>query len=330
MDLALLSYLILALGVIMYVILDGFDLGVGILFPFARHHADRDLLINSIAPLWDGNETWLVLGGTLLFAAFPAAYSILLPAWYIPLIVFLFALVFRGVAFEFRPRARRKWVWGSAFAAGSGVAAFAQGVILGSFVQGIAVEGRSFAGGPFDWLTPFTLLTGAALVTGYALLGATWLITKTEGAVQAWCYRIARRLMFALLFFIAAVSVWTPLADPAIAARWFGWPNIAYLSPVPAVTAVIAYALWRSLQTRRERAPFLLSVGLFLLSFFGLAVSLWPYIVPRALTIWDAASPPATQAFVLVGVLIMLPIVLGYTVHTYRIFRGKASAEIHY
>ncbi len=328
MDLALVSYFIMAFGVAMYVILDGFDLGVGILFPFARSQPDRDLLINSIAPVWDGNETWLVLGGTLLFAAFPVAYSILLPAWYIPLIVFLFALVFRGVAFEFRSKALRKWIWGLSFAAGSVLAAFAQGLVLGGFVQGITVQGHNYVGGAFEWLTPFALMTGVALVIGYALLGATWLILKTEGHLQAWCYSIARPLMPALLFFIAAVSVWTPLAEPAIAARWFSWPNILYLSPIPVVTALTAYALWRALSTRRERAPFVLSIGLFMLAYFGLAVSLWPYIVPRTLTIWDAASPPETQAFVLVGVLVLLPIVLGYTVHTYRIFRGKA--EIHY
>lgn len=329
MDLALISYFTLAFGVVMYVILDGFDLGVGILFPFARSRQDRDLMINSIAPVWDGNETWLVLGGTLLFAAFPAAYSILLPAWYIPLIVFLFALVFRGVAFEFRPKARHKWIWGSSFAAGSILAAFAQGLVLGSFVQGVAVQDRAYAGGAFDWLTPFALMTGVALVIGYALLGATWLIIKAEGSLQAWCHDIARPLVPVLVFFIAAVSVWTPLAVPPIAARWFSWPNVLYLSPVPAITALIAYALWRALHARRrERAPFMLSIGLFLLAYFGLAVSLWPYIVPRALTIHDAASPPETQAFVLVGVLVLLPIVLGYTVHTYRIFRGKA--EIHY
>jgi cytochrome bd ubiquinol oxidase subunit II len=327
MDLALVSAAVIAFGVAMYVILDGFDLGTGILFPFAPSRRDRDTMINSIAPVWDGNETWLVLGGVVLLAGFPLAYSILLPAWYIPLMLFLFALVFRGVAFEFRPKAEHKWLWSLSFSAGSMLAAFAQGLVLGSFVQGLAIVDGAFVGGPFDWLTPFSFMVGVALVAGYALLGATWLILKTEGALQAWCYRAARPLVLALLAFIVMVSVWTPLVEEDIARRWFTWPNIAYLSPVPLITAVTAYALWRALHTRRELAPFLLSIALFMLSYFGLAVSLWPYIVPRTLTVWEAASPPETQIFLLVGVLLLLPVVLGYTIYTYRVFRGKVSAE---
>jgi cytochrome d ubiquinol oxidase subunit II len=327
MDLPLIAGLVIAFGIVMYVLLDGFDLGVGILFPFAPTHQDRDVMINSIAPVWDGNETWLVLGGTTLFAAFPIAYSILFPAWYIPFMLFLFAIVFRGVAFEFRPKARRKWLWSLSFSAGSILATFAQGVVLGSFIEGFKVSGHAFAGSLMDWLTPFSLMTGIALITGYALLGATWLILKTEGPLQLWCYRIAKPLMLALLVFIGAVSVWTPLAQPEIAARWFSWPNLLYLSPVPLLTAFDAYLLWRALNTERELAPFVFSVGLFLLSYSGLTVSLWPYAVPRVMTVWEAASPPQTQAFILTGVLILLPIVLGYTVHTYRVFRGKVSAE---
>jgi cytochrome d ubiquinol oxidase subunit II len=329
MDLVLVSAAVLTLGVAMYVILDGFDLGVGILFPFAPQQ-DRTTMMNSIAPVWDGNETWLVLGGAVLLAAFPAAYSILLPAWYLPLIAFLFALVFRGVAFEFRASARNKAPWGTAFSAGSIVATAAQGTILGSFIEGVRVEEGAFAGGALDWASPFSLLAGLGLLAGYGLLGATWLVWKTEGELQAWAYRAARRALVLTLLFILLVSVYTPLAEPDIARRWFGWPNLLFLSPVPALTALIAVLLWRALRNRQERSPFWLGVGLFLLSYFGLAVSLWPYIVPRALTIWDAASPPATQAFILTGVVVLLPLVLGYTMHTYRVFRHKVSADEHY
>lgn len=328
MDLALVSSLVIAFGIAMYVILDGFDLGVGILFPLVRPES-RDVLMASIAPVWDGNETWLVLGGAVWFAAFPVAYSILLPAWYIPMMLFLFALVFRGVAFEFRAQAQAKLPWSVSFAAGSLVAAFAQGAVLGSFVQGVQQSGGRFTGGPWDWLTPFSVLTGVGVVAGYMLLGAGWLIYKTDGVLQAWCYRVARRALIAVAAFIAAVSIWTPLTEPAIAARWFQWPNVLWLAPVPLLTAVTVYALWRALAHRRELAPFLISVVLFMLAYLGLGVSLWPYIVPRTLTVWEAASPHATQAFVLTGVLLLLPLVLGYTWHTYRVFRGKASVH-HY
>lgn len=311
----------------MYVILDGFDLGVGMLSAvIPNEEAERDLLIGSIAPVWDGNETWLVLGGAMLFAAFPLAYSILLPVWYVPLLVFLVALVFRGVAFEFRPRAHRKRVWEFGFAGGSFLATLAQGMMLGSFVEGFELTGTRYAGGTWGWVSAFSLMSGAGVVAGYALLGATWLIYKTEGALQERCYRAARRLLVAVLAFVAAVSVWTPLAQPAIAERWFSWPNLLYFSPVPVLTGVVAWELWRALDLRRERTPFAYTVGLFLLSYAGLAVSTWPFAVPRTLTIWQAASPPATQLFILVGVLLLLPLVLAYTVHTYRIFRGKASA----
>lgn len=327
MDLALLSGLVIAFGVAMYVILDGFDLGVGMLSAvIPNEEGERDLLIGSIAPVWDGNETWLVLGGAMLFAAFPLAYSILLPAWYVPLLVFLVALVFRGVAFEFRPRAHRKRVWEFGFAAGSFLAALAQGMMLGSFVEGLELTGTRYEGGTWGWVSAFSVMSGAGVVAGYALLGATWLIYKTEGPLQERCYRAARRLLVAVLAFIVAVSVWTPLAQPAIAARWLSWPNLVYFSPVPLLTGVVAWELRRALDLRRERAPFFYTVALFLLSYAGLAVSTWPFAVPRTLTIWEAASPPTTQLFILVGVLLLLPLVLTYTVHTYRIFRGKASA----
>ena len=326
-DLTLIWAVIIVVGVVMYVILDGFDLGVGIVFPFLPTDQDRDLAMNSVAPIWDGNETWLVLGGTGLFAAFPLAYAVILPGTYLPLIIMLLGLIFRGVAFEFRFKAQssRHW-WDKSFHYGSLAATIAQGLVLGAFIQGFEVENRQFVGGMFDWLTPFTLLTGIALISGYALLGATWLIMKTEGELQERCYRLARGLLLAVLVFIGIVSLWTPLLNPEIADRWFTWPNIAFLSPVPVVTALVAFGLWRALDGRREVLPFVLSLVLFLLSFLGLGISLWPNVIPPDISIWDAAAPPETQIFVLIGTAILLPIILAYTGFTYFVFRGKVRA----
>ena len=330
-DLPLLWAAIIVVGVVMYVLLDGFDLGVGILFPFLPTDQDRDLAMNSVAPIWDGNETWLVLGGAGLFAAFPLAYAVILPGTYLPLIIMLLGLIFRGVAFEFRFKAHhRRHLWDKAFHYGSLAATIAQGMVLGAFIQGFEVENRQFAGGMFDWLTPFSLLTGAALISGYALLGATWLIMKTERELQERCYRLARGLLMAVLAFIGIVSVWTPLLNPEIAERWFTWPNIAWLSPVPVVTALVAFALWRALERRREVLPFVLSLALFLLSFLGLGISLWPNVIPPDISIWEASAPPETQLFILIGTAILLPIILGYTGFTYFVFRGKVRPGAGY
>jgi cytochrome d ubiquinol oxidase subunit II len=327
MDYALIAYLVLGFSVVMYVVLDGFDLGIGILLPFARDAHARELMIASVEPVWDGNETWLVLGGVVLFAAFPVAYGILLSAWYVPISLMLVALVLRGVAFEYRPEARWKGLWTTSLCAGSLLAAFCQGAMLGSLVDGLQVSGQRHAGGPWEWLTPFSLMTGIAVAAGYALLGAAWLILKTEGALQARCYRLARSLTFVLLLFFAVVSVWTPLGQPAIAERWFSFPAVAWLAPLPLASVAAGVVLWRILgQRRRELVPFLLCVALFLLALAGFTYSLWPYIVPRAFTLWDAASPPATLGFILAGVLILMPFVLAYTLHTYRLFRGKTAA----
>jgi cytochrome d ubiquinol oxidase subunit II len=330
-DLPLLWAAIIVVGVVMYVLLDGFDLGVGILFPFLPTDQDRDLAMNSVAPIWDGNETWLVLGGAGLFAAFPLAYAVILPGTYLPLIIMLLGLIFRGVAFEFRFKAHHhRHLWDKAFHYGSLAATIAQGMVLGAFIQGFEVENRQFAGGMFDWLTPFSLLTGAALISGYALLGATWLIMKTERELQERCYRFARGLLMAVLAFIGIVSVWTPLLNPEIAARWFTWPNIAWLSPVPVVTALVTFALWRALDRGREVVPFVLSLALFLLSFLGLGISLWPNVIPPDISIWEASAPPETQLFILIGTAILLPIILGYTGFTYFIFRGKVRPGAGY
>jgi cytochrome d ubiquinol oxidase subunit II len=315
---------IIGLAVAMYVILDGFDLGIGILFPFAETDRDRDQMMSSVAPFWDGNETWLVLGGAGMMVAFPLAYSIIFPALYLPVIIMLLALVFRGVAFEFR------WIgvtskphWTFAFAAGSALAAFCQGLILGGMIEGIKVENGAFAGSAFDWATPFAVLCGLGLVAGYALLGATWLVMKTEGRVAERARIEAKLLLLAVLAFMAIVSLWTPLAFERIAVRWFSLPNILFFWWVPAATALVSFALWRSLETGREVLPFLATIALFLLGYLGLLISNFPYLVPPSLTIWQTAAAPSTQVFMLMGTLVLLPIILGYMIFVYWIFGGK-------
>jgi cytochrome d ubiquinol oxidase subunit II len=311
-------------AVAFYVILDGFDLGTGILFPFAKTERERDQMMNSVAPFWDGNETWLVLGGGGLWVAFPQAYAVIMPALYLPVIVMLLALVFRGVAFEFRWVAvSSKKYWNFAFAAGSTVAAICQGLILGGLIQGIRVKNGAFAGGPFDWATPFALLCGLGVAVGYALLGATWLVLKTDGVVAERARAQAKALLIAVLAFMAAVSIWTPLAFEPIAVRWFSTPNIYFLWPVPLLTGLTALMAWHWLDERREALPFLASIALFLLGYLGLVISTFPYLVPRALTIWQTAAVPASQIFMLLGTLVLLPVVLGYVTFVYWLFRGK-------
>jgi len=322
---------IVGLAVFMYVLLDGFDLGVGILFPFAPDDHARDLMMASVAPIWDGNETWLVLGGLALFAAFPLAFAIIIPALYFPILAMVLGLIFRGVAFEFRPHARMgSKRWDYSFFCGSLIATFAQGCVLGKFVRGFAVDGRQYAGTSWDWLHPFVLAVGVGLVFGYLLLGATWLVMKTEGAVADWARGKARIGLIGTLAFIGMVSLWTPLFDARIAARWFAWPNIAFLAPVPLATAALAWWLWRALARGGETAPFIAAMGLFALCYLGLAISLFPYIVPPTITLWDAAAAPSSQAFLLVGTLVLLPIIFTYTGWAYWVFRGKVKSEAGY
>lgn len=319
---------IIALAVFLYVLLDGFDLGVGILFPFAPSDACRNKMMNSIAPFWDGNETWLVLGGGGLFAAFPLAYAIILPAFYVPVILMLLGLVFRGVAFEFRFKAdeSHRKVWDYCFHFGSLTAAFFQGVILGAFVSGIKVEGRAFAGGSFDWLTPFSVMTGAALVFGYVLLGATWLVMKTEDETQVWARKSAMYSLFYVLLFVALVSIWVPFLNSDISDRWFSLPNLIYLSPIPLLTLLISARLFYILIWKKfETAPFVLTICLFILCYAGLGISLWPWMVPFSVTYTAAAADATTQSLELVGVLCLLPFILGYTAYSYYVFRGKSS-----
>ena len=315
---------LIGIAVALYVILDGFDLGLGILFQLEPKENCRDLMMNSVAPFWDGNETWLVLGGAGLLVAFPLAYAVIMPGLYLPIIIMLLGLVFRGVAFEFRWAAKPSHeFWDNAFSWGSIVATFMQGVVLGGYLQGIEVKDKAFAGGSLDWLAPFPLFTGVALLGGYALLGATWLVMKIDGPLAEDARGWAKKLLPAVLVIMAIISLWTPLAFERIADRWFAWPNILYLSPVPIATAILAWACWHGLNTGREVMPFLCAVGLFLLGFVGLAISNVPYLVPPSITIWEAAAVPQSQIFTLIGVLIMLPVILGYTVFVYWTFRGK-------
>jgi cytochrome d ubiquinol oxidase subunit II len=310
-------------AVAMYVILDGFDLGIGILFPFARSESERDQMMRSIAPFWDGNETWLVLGGGGLWVAFPRAYAVVMPAFYLPVIVMLLSLVFRGIAFEFRTVSRSKTWWNAAFTIGSTIAAFAQGVILGGLIHGIPVRDGAYAGGAFDWATPFALVCGLALNAGYGLLGATWLVMKTEGPVANRARVQSKQFLIGVLAFMAMVSLWTPLAEARIATRWFSLPNFYFLWPVPAMTALAAYACWRWIGQGRDVPPFLATIVLFLLGYLGLVISNFPYLVPPTLTVWDTAAAPASQIFMLIGTLFLLPIILGYVAFIYWLFRGK-------
>ena len=334
LDLTIAWALLLAFAVYVYVILDGFDLGLGILYPFYPAKRDRDLLMNSVAPVWDGNETWLVLGGGGLFAAFPLAYAIIMPAVYPPVIAMLLALIFRGVAFEYRWRTVRrfsKWFWDWAFFGASLVAALAQGIILGALLQGIEVEGRAYGGGWLDWLTPFSLLTGAGVACGYALLGACWLILKTEGEPHDNARRLARRFGFATVGFIVAVSLATPFLEPVYFSRWFTWPTMLWLSPVPLAVAALALVLARTLATPgRDWAPFVLSLALFGLCFAGLGASMWPWVIPTEVTIWDAASPRSSQLFMFVGAIVLVPVILAYTGYAYWVFRGKLDPDQGY
>lgn len=328
MDLPVLWAFILAFAVFAYVVLDGFDLGVGILFPMLERGKQRDQAMNSVAPVWDGNETWLVMGGGGLMAAFPLAYAIIMPAVYAPIIAMLLALIFRGVAFEFRWRdPGHQWFWDISFAGGSLLAAFAQGVTLGALLQGVTVEGRAYAGGWWEWLSPFSLLTGASLVIGYALLGSTWLIMKTQGSLQERAFRHAGIAGVATIICVVAVSLATPFLEEAYYERWFAWPHVLFTAQVPLLLAVATAAYFFSLRRRYERLPFLLSLCLFALSMAGLGVSIFPDIVPGAVGIHEAAAPDSSLIFMLVGAGVLIPVILAYTAYSYWVFRGKVGAE---
>ncbi len=331
-DLPLIWAVIILFGVMMYVVMDGFDLGIGLLYPFVPGKVDRDVMMNTVAPVWDGNETWLVLGGAGLLAAFPLAYAVVLTAFYLPLILMLLGLIFRGVAFEFRFKAseqRRHW-WDKAFIGGSLVATFFQGVTLGGFLQGIEVVDRAYAGGAFDWLTPFSIFTGLGLVVTYALLGCTWLILKTGGPLQARMVEIGRPLTIAMAAVIAVISVWTPIAHPEIAARWLSWPNLLWFAPVPVLVVATVWQLLKRLDGTPDASPFVLTLCLVFLGYSGLGISIWPHVIPPSITIWEAAAPPQSLGFALVGALLIIPLILMYTAWGYYVFRGKVDASQGY
>ena len=323
-----------AFTILAYIVLDGFDLGIGILFCVEYDKSDRDIMVNTVAPVWDGNETWLILGGAALYGVFPLAYATILPALYPPIIAMLLALIFRGVAFEFRFKARTLaalTLWDVAFFGGSVVAGFCQGVILGALIQGIKVVDGAYAGGWFDWLSGFSVLCGVSVVVGYALLGACYLVWRTGNPLQRRCRRHARLLGVATLAAIVVVSLWTPMLHAQYLRHWAVWPHIVFVAPVPLLVAFLALLFWRSIASETHHVlPLFCALGWFFLSFTGLGISVWPYIVPPGITIWEASSPPSSQIFLLVGAAVLIPTILAYTAYAYWVFRGKIGSETHY
>ena len=327
-DLSIIWAVIIFFGVFMYIVMDGFDLGIGILFPFVPDRHERDVMMNTVAPVWDGNETWLVLGGAALLAAFPLAYSVILTALYLPLIFMLLGLIFRGVAFEFRFKARdhERHVWDKAFIGGSFTAAFFQGVALGAYIDGFPMQGHVYVGHVLDWLRPFPMLCGLGVIVAYGLLGSTWLIMKTEGYLQLRMLQLARPLLALVVAAIGGVSVWTPFVNPSVTARWFSFPNMLWFAPVPVLLAVSVVLLLRFISANSQHhGAFAAALAIVFLGYTGLAISIFPNIIPPSITIWDAASSPQSQGFTLVGTLFIIPFILGYTIWSYYVFRGKVK-----
>ncbi|MBP2281306.1 cytochrome d ubiquinol oxidase subunit II [Psychrobacter sp. PL15] len=331
LDLPLIWGGLVALAVFVYVLLDGFDLGCGILFPFAGSDKNRSRMMNSIAPFWDGNETWLVLGGGGLFAAFPVAYGIIMTGLYLPVTLMLFGLILRGVAFEFRFKATsRRYVWDFFFFAGSVIAAFSQGVMLGALVQGLQASNRLYSGGPFDWVTPFAMVCGVALVIGYALLGSTWLIIKTEHKLQVWARKISGWILSALVLAMVVVTAFMYFSDIKAIEGWFSLPGVLYIAPMPIIVLLLFFVMRKDLTTEREYRPFLLTVALFLMGYIGVCYAMFPYIVPYQMTIYEAAAADTSLSFMLIGAGIMLPIILSYTAFAYYTFKGKSDHKPMY
>ncbi|MGU0038447.1 cytochrome d ubiquinol oxidase subunit II [Citrobacter freundii complex sp. 2025EL-00176] len=327
-DITVIWFVIIVFATLMYIVMDGFDLGIGMLFSIVHTPGERDVMVNSVAPVWDGNETWLVLGGAGLFGAFPLAYAVIADALAIPLAMMLIGLIFRGVAFEFRFKATpsHRLFWDYAFAGGSLLATVSQGIVVGAVINGFDIAERRFAGSALDWLTPFNVFCGLGLVAAYLLLGTTWLIMKSDGALQERMRKLTRHVLLALLAVIAVVSIWTPLSWQYIAERWFTLPNFYWFVPVPILVTIFSLWIWRLSSDNTSHArPFILTLGLIFLGFSGLGISLWPYIIPPHITLWDAAAPPASQMFMLVGTLIIIPVILMYTAWSYYVFRGKVS-----
>jgi cytochrome d ubiquinol oxidase subunit II len=315
---------IIGFGVFLYVLLDGFDLGIGLLFPFFDREGEREVMLNTVAPVWDGNETWLVLGGACLYGVFPVAYSALLPAVYLPVVAMLCGLIFRGVAFEIRAKARRTQnLWDLAFIMGSGTATFCQGLILGALLQGIKIVDGRFAGDAFGWLSPFSVFCGLGLLVTYATLGCCWLVMKTDGDLQRRLRMLLKPSSLVLLAIIGVVSLWTVLGQPAVAQRWFGAHKFVYFAPVPLLVLACVIGIFRSADSGEEARAFILMEAIIFFGYSGLVISIFPNIVPPSLSIWAASAPRSSQIFVLVGVVIILPIIISYTALSYWVFRGK-------
>lgn len=326
-DLSVIWFAIIVFATLMYIVMDGFDLGIGILMPFIKNEKHKDVMVNTVAPVWDGNETWIVLGGAALFGAFPLAYSVIIEALTVPLTLMLVALIFRGVAFEFRFKALENHLkfWDRSFMLGSIFTTFLQGIVVGAVIQGFNVENRTFVGGQLDWIAPFPLFCGFALIATYALLGSTWLIMKTEGELQQSMFRFANKTLLIMVAALIIISAWTPLAFPFVAERWFSIPNLYYLLPVPVITTLACLIITNSLKKRRERSPFIMALIIVILGFAGLGISIWPNIVPPSISIWDAASPEISQSFMLFGAVLILPVILAYTFWSYYVFSGKVK-----
>ncbi len=331
-DFSIIWFAIIVFGTLMYIVMDGFDLGIGLLLPFNKDPVERDMMVNTVAPVWDGNETWLVLGGAALYGAFPLAYSVLLDALSIPLTAMLIGLIFRGVAFEFRFKATEEHrpFWDKSFIAGSLLATFSQGVAVGAILNGFPVSGREYVGSSMSWLAPFPLFCGVGLVIAYALLGCTWLIMKTEHDLHRKMSALATPLTLTLLLVVGMISIWTPLTHADIAQRWFSRPNLFWFMPVPLLVLLCSWGIVRAIKREAHYSPFLLTLALIFLGFSGLGISIWPNIIPPSITIWQAASPASSQAFMLVGGLLIIPVILGYTFWSYYVFRGKIKADEGY
>tara|TARA_Y100000389_G_scaffold191836_1_gene218604 strand:- start:6079 stop:7101 length:1023 start_codon:yes stop_codon:yes gene_type:complete len=332
-DLPLIWGGLIASVIFLYVLLDGFDLGCGILFPFAPTDSCRSKIMNSIVPFWDGNETWLVLAAGSLFVAFPPAYSIIMSAFYMPIILMLVGLIFRGIAFEFRFKSdskKQQRIWDISFHFGSLLAALMQGIILGNFIQGVQVENRVFIGEPLDWINGFSIITGISMIFGYALLGSTWLVMKTDKKTQKWARKAAKYVLIYVGFFMAIITVTMPFIDDRIINLWFSMPNLLFLSPIPIISAIIFFTIYFDVNTDNEVRPFILTILLFLLSYLGICISLYPWIVPFKMNLWQASAASTSQSIVLIGVVIFLPIILFYTGYVYYVFRGKSDDKAMY
>ncbi len=321
--------LLLAISILLYVLLDGADLGIGMLFGLTRGKARRHVMLRAVAPIWDGNETWLVVTGVILWGAFPIVYATLLSAFYLPLFFILAGLILRGVAFEFRDKTQRmRWIWDLSFAGGSLIASFTQGATVGALVEGLQVTNGQYSGGDFGWFTPFAALCGIGLCLGYALLGACWLVKKCDGEIRDRAHRQIRILAVSVLVFLVIVFVYALAEHLPILQRWIDRP---YLFAFPAIGAIAAIVLALSILRHNDQWPFYTVAAIFVSAFGTLALSFWPYMIPFVITIDEAAAPQSSLAFMFWGGVVVFPLMLLYTVISYSVFRGKiGTTVVHY